>query len=95
MALQDLERCLCATAVRKGYITLDQLMEVLQIQVRENVEGKKHRLTGQILCDLGYMTLPQIEEVLAVTRSFRKDLDEHDDSLCYEDTVPDQHQIAS
>ena len=96
MTLQDLEQRFGATAVGNGYITLDQLMEALQIQVRENIEGKTHRLTGQILCDLGYMTLQQVEEVLAHMRSFRRHPDESNDSSADEDMEPhpNHRQIA-
>jgi hypothetical protein len=96
MTLQDLEQRFGATAIGKGYITLDQLMEALQIQVRENIEGKMHRLTGRILCDLGYMTLQQVEEVLAHMRSLRKNPDQSNDSSADEDIEPnpDPCQIA-
>ena len=96
MTMQDLEQRFGATAVGKGYITLDQLMEALQIQVRENIEGKTHRLTGRILCDLGYMTLQQVEEVLADMRSFRKNPDESIDSSAGEDMEPNPNprQVA-
>ena len=96
MTLQDLEQRFGATAVGNGYITLDQLMEALQIQVRENIEGKTHRLTGRILCDLGYMTLQQVEEVLAYMHSVRKKPDESSDSSVEEDRkpLPKPRQIA-
>ena len=64
MAIEDLEKHFGTTAVGKGFITFDQLMEALEIQEREDMEGKKHRLIGTIFFDMGFMTLPQIEEVL-------------------------------
>jgi len=96
MTLQDLEQRFGATAVGKGYITLDQLMEALQIQVRENIEGKTHRLTGQILRDLGYMTPQQVEVVLSHMRSFRRYPDESNDSSADEgiERNPNPCQIA-
>ena len=39
-------------------------MESMAILAREHMEGKKHRLIGTILFDMGFVTLPQIEEVL-------------------------------
>lgn len=51
-------------AVEKGFITLDQLVEAMTVQIIEETEGKKHRLIGQILLSLGYLTLPQINEVM-------------------------------
>lgn len=64
MAIEELEKRFGITAVAKGFIDFDQLMEALEIQEREDMEGKKHRLIGKILFDMGLMTLPQIEEVL-------------------------------
>ena len=74
MVIEELEKRFGTKAVEKGFINFDQLMEALEIQVREDMEGKKHRLIGRIFFDMGLMTLPQIEEVLvcipliAVTR---------------------------
>ena len=48
----------------KEFITKDQLVEALAIQVRENVEERKHRLLGQILLDQKFITASQIDEVL-------------------------------
>ena len=53
-------------AVRMGFITPQQLMEALNNQVIEEIRDGKHRLIGQILFELNYMTVEQIEEVLAV-----------------------------
>ena len=64
MAIEGLEKHFGTTAVGKGFITFDQLMVALEIQERENMEGKKHRLIGTILFDMGFITLRQIEEVL-------------------------------
>jgi hypothetical protein len=64
MAIEELEKRFGTMAVGKGFINFDQLMEALEIQEREDMEGKKHRLIGKILFDIGLMTLPQIEEVL-------------------------------
>ena len=51
-------------AVEKGFITVDQLVEALNIQAREDVEGKNHRLLGSILVDQGLMTNSQVNEIL-------------------------------
>ena len=79
MNIDQLERRFGATAVAKGFITIDQLMEALQIQVTENIEERKHRLIGRILFDQGFLTLPQIDEVLASMRlPTTKELNEWD-----------------
>ena len=64
IAVKKLEKRFGSTAVEKGYITLQELMDALEIQVREDLAGAKHRLIGRILFDLGSLTQPQIEEVL-------------------------------
>ena len=64
MVLKKLGKRFGSTAVKKGFITLEELMYALRIQVRENLAGAKHRLIGEILFDLGLLTQPQIEEVL-------------------------------
>jgi hypothetical protein len=51
-------------AVEKGFITSDQLMEALKIQVEDNLKSAEHRLIGMILMDMGLLTLEQIDEVL-------------------------------
>ena len=51
-------------AVEKGFITTDQLVEAIKIQVLEEIEKGKHRLIGAILFEHGFITLRQIDEVL-------------------------------
>ena len=51
-------------AVEKGFITADQLVEAFKVQVLEEIEKDKHRLIGAILFEHGFITLPQIDEVL-------------------------------
>jgi hypothetical protein len=55
-----------AIAVQKQFITTEQLLEALKLQAEENVGKGQHRLIGQILFELGYITETQIEEVLEV-----------------------------
>ncbi|MBN1833627.1 MAG: hypothetical protein JW896_16105 [Deltaproteobacteria bacterium] len=65
MKLKKTEKRFGTIAVEKGYITIDQLMDALEVQVRENLSGLKHRLIGKILYDLGFLTIEQIQRVLA------------------------------
>jgi hypothetical protein len=51
-------------AVELGFITTDQLYEALKTQVKEELEGGKRQLIGQILYKKGYITSIQIDEVL-------------------------------
>jgi len=46
------------------FITAEQLVEALKIQVMEEVENKKHRPIGTILLEKRYITSKQIEEVI-------------------------------
>jgi hypothetical protein len=64
MAFKELEKRFGTIAVEKGFITAHQLTDALEIQVREDLAGIKHRLIGKILFDLGFLTVSQIEEVL-------------------------------
>lgn len=54
-----------AIAVRKGFITLDDLKTAVLLQVEEDVHGRKHRLLGTILYDQGAISEEQIDAVLA------------------------------
>ena len=51
-------------AVKCGFITPEQLIEAIQIQVYEDLEGAKHRLIGEILREKGYITEFQIDDVI-------------------------------
>lgn len=51
-------------AIEKGFITADNLIETLKIQVEEEIQYKTHRLIGEILLDKGYITPTQIQEIL-------------------------------
>jgi hypothetical protein len=51
-------------AIDMGFITPDQLVEALTIQVRDNILNKAHRKIGEILVEQGWMTEEQQGEVL-------------------------------
>lgn len=51
-------------AADKGFITIEQLIEAMNIQIREDFERKHHRPVGVILVELGHMTSSQVLEVL-------------------------------
>ena len=51
-------------AEKKKLITMAQLLEALEIQVKENLWEGKHRFIGDILHGLGYITDIQINQVL-------------------------------
>jgi len=51
-------------AVKKGFISQEQLLEALKAQLAEDLKGIKHRLIGQILQAKNYLTMIQTDEVL-------------------------------
>ena len=59
-------------AVRKGYVTPEQFIDALEIQVMEDINGEKHRLIGKILSDEGLITDQQIRDVVDSIRLLRK-----------------------
>lgn len=64
MTTQKIDKRFGTIAIEKGFITQEQLFEVLKIQVAEELEGDGRRLVGQILYDKGFITPDQIDEVL-------------------------------
>ena len=64
METEPLEKRFGILAVEKGFVSPEQIREALEIQVRENIEKKKHRFIGTILVEQGYLKHSQISEVL-------------------------------
>lgn len=64
METQHLEKRFGVIAIEKGFITPEQLVEALKIQIMEDVEKGKHRLIGRIILEQGIMSLDQIDAVL-------------------------------
>ena len=62
----DFEKRFGTVAKEQGYVTQEQVIEALEIQVKENMEEKIHRFIGQILLDQGYLTQSQLKEVLRI-----------------------------
>ena len=52
-------------AIEKGFITPEKLSEALNLQIMEEVKEGSHRLIGEVLFDLEYITFEQVEEVLS------------------------------
>jgi tRNA 2-selenouridine synthase SelU len=53
-------------AVDKGYIDEDQLINALEIQAKENVMERKHRMLGHIFVEEGLLTEMQVDEILVI-----------------------------
>ena len=58
------EKLFGAIAVKKGYVSEEQVVKALEIQKKEAMEGAGHRLIGSILYEMGLMTVNQILDVL-------------------------------
>ena len=76
MNTEEISKRYGVKAVEKGFITLDQLLTAINIQIVENLEKGDHRLIGRILAELGIISpsnlmMPDtIEEV--TSESIRK-----------------------
>ena len=64
MSFHGLEKRFGITAVDKGLISADQLVEAMALQIREELAQRRHRPIGQILVELGYLDRRQVREVL-------------------------------
>ena len=64
MTIKELDQRFGSIAVKKGFITSEQLIEVLSIQVTENVEKNTHRIIGAILREKAYLSIEQLNEIL-------------------------------
>jgi hypothetical protein len=51
-------------AIEKGFITKDQFVEAIAMQIENELEGIKAKNLGTILNAMGYMTDEQIHEVV-------------------------------
>ena len=65
MPERNLEKRFGTIAVAKGYITEEQLDDAINIQRKDTIQQRKHRVIGTILFNQGYMTYQQIDEVLS------------------------------
>lgn len=65
---KDISRKYCPRfgeiAVERGFITESQLTDALACQKQEKLAGDGHRLLGAILFDNGWMSGPQVEQVM-------------------------------
>jgi hypothetical protein len=65
----DFEKRFGTMAVEKRYVSREQLLEAMRIQVEQDLDGLEHRLIGSILFSMGYMTLEQVNEVIDAVRN--------------------------
>ncbi|MFH1487338.1 MAG: hypothetical protein ABII06_00375 [Pseudomonadota bacterium] len=53
-------------AVQKGFVSSGQIVDALELQVKENFSSGKHRLIGEILLDLGFIDGTQLDEIVQI-----------------------------
>ena len=53
-----------AIAVDKGYISIEELIEALAIQVKDETEHGSHRLLGSILFEQDIITADELQDVI-------------------------------
>jgi len=72
-------------AVAKGYVSSDQIMEALYLQISEGTSGKAHRHIGEILCSMGLLTIEQVCEIVSelVTFELSKEIIDRADCCQY------------
>ena len=51
-------------AVKKGFITEDQLKAAMMEQLEDDLSGRDHRIIGAILYKKGWITWDQVDSVL-------------------------------
>ena len=59
-----IEKRFGVVALEKEFISRDQLIEALEIQIDEEIEQGERRVIGMILVEKGYMNLSQVQETL-------------------------------
>ena len=64
MVVEKIDKRFGVVAVEKGFITPEQLIEAIKIQILEDLGDTNHSLIGQILLEKGFITTHQINEVL-------------------------------
>ena len=55
-------------AMSKGFITGEQLVNAINIQIKTEVESREHKLLGEILVDEGFMKESQVKKVLKIMK---------------------------
>ena len=56
-------------AISKRFITPDQLIKAMTLQIKEELNNKKRRPIGAILVDMGHMNISEVEETLDILRN--------------------------
>ena len=53
-----------AIAIQSRFVTKDQMIEAMTVQIEDETEGMQPKLIGSILQQAGFMTLEQVDQVI-------------------------------
>ena len=56
-------------AISKGFISFEQFMKAMAIQIKDEIEIERHTIIGKILMDQGLLDKTQVDKVLKVMRN--------------------------
>ena len=51
-------------SIKKGFVTEDQFIEAMRIQISNELKGDKHTSIGEIMKEMDFITDKQIDEVV-------------------------------
>ena len=51
-------------AIQKGFISKEQFVEAMGMQIEIDLEGKEYLLFGEVLTEMGIITREQVSEIL-------------------------------
>jgi hypothetical protein len=56
-------------AISKEFISFEQFMKAMAIQIKDEIEIERHTIIGKILMDQGLLDKTQVDKVLKVMRN--------------------------
>ncbi len=59
-------------AVKKGYVTLKQVIDALGIQAKQKLATGKHKHIGQILFEQGLISRTQLDDILQTLKQMKE-----------------------
>jgi rRNA maturation endonuclease Nob1 len=59
-------------SIKKGFVTEDQFIEAIRVQISNEQKGDESNSIGQIMKEMGYLTEEQIDEVINEIRNFER-----------------------
>jgi rubrerythrin len=59
-------------SIKKGFVTEDQFMEAMRVQIFNEQKGDESNSIGQIMKEMGFLTEEQINEVMNEIMNFER-----------------------